>query len=157
MRPPFLASFVRTFFSTSLDTLLRFDFMLACMFSGRHELKRRASGRVFVNRDGELFKYVLQFLDCWCQAARWTTVLRVNTPRRRAIANRAAAVRSANDSMKVATAVQARRLSPLLYAERKNEVLAASNKLTSIYATAGAGADVNSLVGWPCFWVGSVA
>jgi hypothetical protein len=35
-------------------------------------------------------------------------------------------VRSANDSMKVATPVQARRLSPLLYAERKNEVLAAS-------------------------------
>jgi hypothetical protein len=63
-------------------------------------------------------------------------------PAPQAIANGAAAVRSANDSMKVATAVQARRLSPLLYAERKNEVLAASNKLTSIYATAGAGADV---------------
>jgi hypothetical protein len=36
--------------------------MLAATFSGRHELKRRADGRIFIDRDGELFKYVLQYL-----------------------------------------------------------------------------------------------
>lgn len=49
-------------YSTTRTTLLRYDSMLAAMFSGRHELKRRADGRVFIDRDGELFKYVLQYL-----------------------------------------------------------------------------------------------
>jgi hypothetical protein len=51
-----------TLYSTTRTTLLRHDSMLAAMFSGRHELKRRADGRVFIDRDGELFKYVLQYL-----------------------------------------------------------------------------------------------
>jgi hypothetical protein len=49
-------------YSTTRTTLLRHDSMLAAMFSGRHELKRRADGRIFIDRDGELFKYVLQYL-----------------------------------------------------------------------------------------------
>jgi hypothetical protein len=33
------------------------------MFSGRHhETKRQADGRVFIDRDGEVFKLILQFL-----------------------------------------------------------------------------------------------
>ncbi len=51
-----------TLYSTTRTALLRDDSMLAAMFSGRHELKRRADGRVFIDRDGELFKYVLQYL-----------------------------------------------------------------------------------------------
>jgi hypothetical protein len=51
-----------TLYSTTRTTLLRQDSMLAAMFSGRHELKRRADGRIFIDRDGELFKYVLQYL-----------------------------------------------------------------------------------------------
>ncbi len=49
-------------YSTTRTTLLRYDSMLAAMFSGRHELKRRADRRVFIDRDGELSKYVLQYL-----------------------------------------------------------------------------------------------
>jgi hypothetical protein len=49
-------------YSTTRTTLLRHDSMLTAMFSGRHELKRRADGRIFIDRDGELFKYVLQYL-----------------------------------------------------------------------------------------------
>jgi len=49
-------------YSTTHTTLLHCNSMLTAMFSGRHELKRRADGRVFINRDGELFKYILQYL-----------------------------------------------------------------------------------------------
>jgi hypothetical protein len=50
-------------YSTTLATLCRYpDSMLAAMFSGRHELKKRAAdGRVFIDRDGKAFGYVLQF------------------------------------------------------------------------------------------------
>jgi hypothetical protein len=51
-----------SFYSTTRTTLLRYDSMLSRMFSGRHELKRRPDGRIFIDRDGELFKFVLQFL-----------------------------------------------------------------------------------------------
>jgi hypothetical protein len=52
-----------THYSTTLATLCRYpDSMLAAMFSGRHELKKRAAdGRVFIDRDGKAFGYVLQF------------------------------------------------------------------------------------------------
>lgn len=50
-------------FTTSLTTLMTEpDSMLAAMFSGRHELEKDDDGRVFIDRDGELFKYVLQYL-----------------------------------------------------------------------------------------------
>ncbi|ELR15096.1 uncharacterized protein ACA1_215680 [Acanthamoeba castellanii str. Neff] len=39
-----------TLYSTTRTTLLRQDSMLAAMFSGRHELKRRADGRIFIDR-----------------------------------------------------------------------------------------------------------
>ncbi|ELR13903.1 K+ channel tetramerization subfamily protein [Acanthamoeba castellanii str. Neff] len=50
-------------FTTSLTTLMTEpDSMLAAMFSGRHELEKDDDGRVFIDRDGELFNYVLQYL-----------------------------------------------------------------------------------------------
>jgi hypothetical protein len=50
-------------FTTSLTTLMTEpESMLAAMFSGRHELEKDDDGRVFIDRDGELFKYVLQYL-----------------------------------------------------------------------------------------------
>jgi hypothetical protein len=51
-----------TLYSTSRATLLRYDSMLARMFSGRHEVKRRADGRVFIDRDGERFRHILNYL-----------------------------------------------------------------------------------------------
>ncbi len=51
-----------TLYSTSRATLVRYDSMLARMFSGRHELKRRPDGRVFIDRDGDRFRHVLNFL-----------------------------------------------------------------------------------------------
>lgn len=51
------------FFTTSVTTLLSHpESMLAAMFSGRHELETDDEGRVFIDRDGKLFKYVLQYL-----------------------------------------------------------------------------------------------
>jgi hypothetical protein len=51
-----------TLYSTSRATLMRYDSMLARMFSGRHEIKRRADGRVFIDRDGERFRHILNYL-----------------------------------------------------------------------------------------------
>ncbi|KAL6065278.1 BTB/POZ domain-containing protein kctd6 [Balamuthia mandrillaris] len=51
-----------TFYSTTRTTLCRFDSMLRSMFSRRYSIQRAADNRVFIDRDGELFKFVLQFL-----------------------------------------------------------------------------------------------
>ncbi|KAL6080360.1 BTB/POZ domain-containing protein kctd6 [Balamuthia mandrillaris] len=52
-----------TFYSTTRTTLCRFDSMLRSMFSQRYSIQGRAAdNRVFIDRDGELFKFVLQFL-----------------------------------------------------------------------------------------------
>jgi hypothetical protein len=51
------------YFTTSVTTLLSEpDSMLAAMFSGRHELEKDDDDRVFIDRDGKLFKYVIQYL-----------------------------------------------------------------------------------------------
>jgi len=47
---------------TSRSTLTRYPSMLSAMFSGRHEIKKDEKGFVFIDRDGELFKYVLSYL-----------------------------------------------------------------------------------------------
>lgn len=36
--------------------------MLAAMFSGRHAIKRDKENRVFIDRDGKYFAYILEFL-----------------------------------------------------------------------------------------------
>jgi hypothetical protein len=51
-----------TLYSTTRATLLRYDSMLARMFSGRHEIKRRPDGRIFIDRDGEVFRHILNYL-----------------------------------------------------------------------------------------------
>lgn len=50
-------------YSTTRSTLCRYpDSKLAMLFSGQQELRRRPDGRVFIDRDGEMFKYVLHYL-----------------------------------------------------------------------------------------------
>ena len=50
-------------YSTSVQTLKRDpDSMLAAMFSGIHELKQEQDGSYFIDRDGDLFRYILNFL-----------------------------------------------------------------------------------------------
>ncbi|CAN0151751.1 unnamed protein product [Lampetra planeri] len=52
-----------TVYTTSLDTLTRFpDSMLAAMFSGKMPTARDAHGRFFIDRDGKIFRHVLNFL-----------------------------------------------------------------------------------------------
>lgn len=52
-----------TIYSASLATLTRYPkSMLAVMFSGRHPLETDANGNYFIDRDGKLFRYVLNFL-----------------------------------------------------------------------------------------------
>jgi uracil-DNA glycosylase len=36
--------------------------MLAAMFSGRHHIERDEKGRYFIDRDGKLFNYILNYL-----------------------------------------------------------------------------------------------
>ena len=50
-------------FSTSVATLRsKENTMLDAMFSGRHELSTAVDGSFFLDRDGELFEHVLQYL-----------------------------------------------------------------------------------------------
>lgn len=52
-----------TEYQTTLSTLTKNpESMLAAMFSGRHGLSKDAKGRHFIDRDGELFRFVLNFL-----------------------------------------------------------------------------------------------
>nr|XP_032829426.1 uncharacterized protein LOC116953387 [Petromyzon marinus] len=52
-----------TVYTTSLDTLTRFpDSMLAAMFSGKMPTAQDAHGRFFIDRDGKIFRHVLNFL-----------------------------------------------------------------------------------------------
>jgi len=41
--------------------------MLGIMFSGRFENQKNDEGRIFIDRDGKLFEYILEFLrnDEW--------------------------------------------------------------------------------------------
>lgn len=51
------------FYTTSLATLTREDdSSLATMFKDRQSLEKDAKGKYFVDRDGVLFRYVLDFL-----------------------------------------------------------------------------------------------
>ncbi|EDO28987.1 predicted protein, partial [Nematostella vectensis] len=50
-------------FTTTLLTLTTFpDSMLGSMFSGRIPVNRDSNGRFFIDRDGTLFRYILNFL-----------------------------------------------------------------------------------------------
>ena len=52
-----------TFYTTSLSTMLKYsDSMLARMFSGQWRSRVDDNGRFFIDADGELFKYVMNFL-----------------------------------------------------------------------------------------------
>lgn len=52
-----------TIFQTFRSTLVKFpDSMIAAMFSGRHPLARDKEGRPFLDRNPELFVYVLEYL-----------------------------------------------------------------------------------------------
>jgi len=50
-------------YETTQNTLTRYQgSMLKSMFSGRHTSKLDENGRYFIDRDGDLFKYILKFL-----------------------------------------------------------------------------------------------
>jgi uncharacterized protein YjbI with pentapeptide repeats len=50
-------------FQTNLDTLTRdTNSMLSAMFSGRHPIEKEERGYYFIDRDGKLFRYILNYL-----------------------------------------------------------------------------------------------
>jgi len=52
------------YFTTSLETLITREpeSMLTKMFSGTWNLRRDSTGRIFIDRDGSLFKHILNYL-----------------------------------------------------------------------------------------------
>lgn len=56
-----------TIYTTSLLTLTQDpESMLAAMFSGRHQLQYEADGTIFIDRDGQHFRYILNYLRDGC-------------------------------------------------------------------------------------------
>ena len=52
-----------TKYRTTVATLTKYpDSMLGVMFSGRHDLPQQEDGSYFIDRDGELFKYIIMYL-----------------------------------------------------------------------------------------------
>ena len=52
-----------TMYRATLSTLTKYpDSMLGVMFSGRHDLPQQEDGSYFIDRDGEVFKYILMYL-----------------------------------------------------------------------------------------------
>ena len=52
-----------TKYRTTLSTLTKYpDSMLGAMFSGRHDLPQQEDGSYFIDRDGEMFKYIILYL-----------------------------------------------------------------------------------------------
>ena len=52
-----------TKYRTTLSTLTKYpDSMLGAMFSGRHDLPQQEDGSYFIDRDGEVFKYILMYV-----------------------------------------------------------------------------------------------
>ena len=50
-------------YTTSLPTLLKdAESLLSAMFSGRHKIPRDSRGRFFIDRDGTLFRFILDYL-----------------------------------------------------------------------------------------------
>jgi hypothetical protein len=50
-------------YTTTLDTLTRYqDSMLGAMFTGQISTLRDKQGNVFIDRDGKVFRYILNFL-----------------------------------------------------------------------------------------------
>jgi hypothetical protein len=68
-------------YTTSKTTLTRYDdSLLGRMFSGRHDLATDEEGRVFVDRNGELFEHVLDFLregTAWVAPEDTTLMIRL--------------------------------------------------------------------------------
>ncbi|CAF1196217.1 unnamed protein product [Rotaria sordida] len=53
------------YYTTSLSTLRKYeDSMLAVMFSGRYNLVRDKTGRIFIDRDGRFFGHILNYIRC---------------------------------------------------------------------------------------------
>ena len=53
-------------YTTTLNTITRDpNSMLGRMFSGRQEIAKDSKGNYFIDRDGSLFRHVLNFLRTW--------------------------------------------------------------------------------------------
>jgi len=49
-------------YKTSIINLTKYPGYFQAMFSGRYPLKKDSNGAIFIDRDGSLFKYILNFL-----------------------------------------------------------------------------------------------
>jgi len=62
-RPPVSLNVGGVIYYTTLSTLIKEkDSMLSSMFSGRHNLVKDENGHYFLDRDGQLFRYILNYL-----------------------------------------------------------------------------------------------